>query len=142
MPRSSGPPPNRRSAAPNVSFERLRDANKEPQNWLTYSGGLSSQRHSLLTTIRPGNARDLELKWVFQSRSLERHQVTPLVVNGTMYTIQSPNDVIALNAATGKQIWVVLAHAGSGGQELLRHGCRADWRLPATRFFSRRSMRG
>ena len=23
-----------------------------------------------------------------------------------MYTIQSPNDVIALNAATGKQIWV------------------------------------
>jgi alcohol dehydrogenase (cytochrome c) len=27
------------------------------------------------------------------------------VVNGTMYTIQSPNDVIALNAETGKQIW-------------------------------------
>jgi len=100
-----GPPPNREAPAPNVTPERLRDANKEPQNWLTYSGGYASQRHSLLTTIRPTNARDLELKWVFQSRSLERHQVTPLVVNGTMYTIQSPNDVIALNAVTGKQIW-------------------------------------
>jgi alcohol dehydrogenase (cytochrome c) len=100
-----GPPPNREAPAPNVTPERLRDASKEPQNWLTYSGGYASQRHSLLTTIRPTNARDLELKWVFQSRSLERHQVTPLVVNGTMYTIQSPNDVIALNAATGKQIW-------------------------------------
>jgi alcohol dehydrogenase (cytochrome c) len=100
-----GPPPNKEAPAPNVTPERLRDANKEPQNWLTYSGGYASQRHSLLTTIRPTNARDLELKWVFQSRSLERHQVTPLVVNGTMYTIQSPNDVIALNAVTGKQIW-------------------------------------
>jgi len=100
-----GPPPNKEAPAPNVTPERLRDANKEPQNWLTYSGGYASQRHSLLTTIRPTNARDLELKWVYQSRSLERHQVTPLVVNGTMYTIQSPNDVIALNAETGKQIW-------------------------------------
>jgi alcohol dehydrogenase (cytochrome c) len=101
-----GPPPNREAPAPNLSFDRIRLAGKEPQNWLTYSGSLSSQRHSLLTQIQPGNARDLELKWVFQSRSLDRHQVTPLVVDGTMYTIQSPNDVVALNAATGKQIWV------------------------------------
>ena len=100
-----GPPPNREAPPPNLSFERIVNANKEPQNWLTYSGTLASQRHSLLTAIRPANARDLELKWVFQARSLERHQVTPLVVDGTMYTIQSPNDVIALDALTGKQIW-------------------------------------
>ena len=98
-------PPRREAPPPNLSFERILQANREPHNWLTYSGSLTSQRHSLLTTIRPGNARDLELKWVFQSRSLDRHQVTPLVVDGTMYTIQSPNTVIALNAATGKQIW-------------------------------------
>ena len=47
---------------------------------------------------------------MFQSRSLERHQVTPLVVNGTMYTIQSPNDVIALNAVTANDLGV-LVHA-------------------------------
>src|SRR5262245_51476898 len=70
-----GPPiPNGQVAPPNVSFDRMVRTNAEPQNWLTYSGALSGQRHSLLTTIRPGNARDLELKWVFQSRSLERHQ--------------------------------------------------------------------
>jgi len=98
-------PPSREVPSPNVSFERLRQSNNEPHNWLTYSGSLASQRHSLLTQIQPGNARDLELKWVFQSRSLERHQVTPLVVDGTMYTIQSPNGVVALNAATGARIW-------------------------------------
>jgi len=99
------PPPNGEVPAPNVTFDRILQSTREPQNWLTYSGGLSGQRHSLLTNIKPANARDLELKWVFQARSLERHQVTPLVVNGTMYTIQGINNVIALDAATGKQIW-------------------------------------
>ncbi len=98
-------PPRGDVPPPNLTFERIAQASREPQNWPTYSGALNGQRHSLLTTIRPGNAGDLELKWVFQSRSLDRHQVTPLVVDGTMYTIQSPNTVIALNAATGKQIW-------------------------------------
>ena len=32
-----------------VSFDRILNANKEPQNWLTYSGTTLSQRHSLLT---------------------------------------------------------------------------------------------
>jgi alcohol dehydrogenase (cytochrome c) len=104
---AQGPPqpPQREAPAPNVTFERILKANQEPQNWLTYSGTTMSQRHSLLTQITPANAKDLELKWVFQSRSLEKHEVTPLVVNGVMYTIQSPNDVVALNAATGKTIW-------------------------------------
>jgi alcohol dehydrogenase (cytochrome c) len=88
-----------------VPFERILGANKEPQNWLTYSGNLTSQRHSALTQITPANAKDLTLQWVFQSQSLDKHEVTPLVVDGVMYTIQSPNDVIALNAATGRTIW-------------------------------------
>jgi len=88
-----------------VPFERILRADDEPQNWLTYSGGLDSQRHSPLTQITPENARDLKLSWVFQSRSLEKHEVTPIVVDGVLYTIQSPNDVFALDAATGKTIW-------------------------------------
>jgi quinohemoprotein ethanol dehydrogenase len=58
-----------------------------------------------LKQINTGNAKDLELKWVFQSRSLDKNEVTPLVVDGVMYTIQSPNDVIALDAKTGKTLW-------------------------------------
>jgi alcohol dehydrogenase (cytochrome c) len=100
-----GGPPNRDATVTPVPFERILAASREPQNWLTYSGNLNSQRHSGLTQIDPANVRDLSLKWVFQSRSLDKHEVTPLVVDGVMYTIQSPNDVIALDAATGKQIW-------------------------------------
>jgi alcohol dehydrogenase (cytochrome c) len=100
-----GGAPNREAPVTPVPFERILRSNQEPQNWLTYSGNLNGQRHTGLTQINPGNAGDLVLKWVFQSRSLDKHEVTPLVVDGVMYTIQSPNDVIALDAATGKTIW-------------------------------------
>ncbi len=100
-----GGAPSREAPVTPVPFERILHANQEPQNWLTYSGNLNSQRHSQLTQISPANARDLTLKWVYQSRSLDKHEVTPLVVDGVMYTIQSPNDVVALDAATGKTIW-------------------------------------
>ena len=100
-------PVNREANVTPVPFERILRANQEPQNWLTYSGSTMSQRHSLLTQITPDNAKDLTLKWVFQSRSLDKHEVTPLVVDGVMYTVQSPNDVIALDAATGKTIWPI-----------------------------------
>lgn len=98
-------PVNREANVNPVSFDRILHASQEPQNWLTYSGSMMSQRHSLLTQITPDNAKDLTLKWVFQSRSLDKHEVTPLVVDGIMFTVQSPNDVIALDAATGKTIW-------------------------------------
>jgi alcohol dehydrogenase (cytochrome c) len=98
-------PRNKEAPVTDVPFSRILNANKEPQNWLTYSGTTMSQRHSLLTQITPANAKDLTLKWVFQSRSLEKHEVTPLVVDGVMYTVQGINDVFALDAATGKTLW-------------------------------------
>jgi alcohol dehydrogenase (cytochrome c) len=89
-----------------VSFNRILDANKEPQNWLTYSGTVLSQRYSLLNQITPANVRNLELKWIFQSRSLEKFEATPLVVDGILYTVQAPNDVVAIDARTGRVFWV------------------------------------
>ena len=88
-----------------VSFDRILGADKEPRNWLTYSGSTLSQRYSLLNQITPKNVKNLEQQWVFQARSLEKFEATPLVVDGVMYTVQAPNDVIALDAATGRIFW-------------------------------------
>ena len=93
------------SLSAQVSFERLLNADKEPQNWLTYSGTMMSQRHSLLTQINPQNVKNLEQQWVFQARSLEKFEATPLVVDGIMYTVQAPNDVVALDPVTGRVFW-------------------------------------
>src|SRR5690242_19008814 len=98
-------PPNRDAPAVDVPPQRLLNAANEPQNWLTYSGSYMRQLHSALDQITPANAKDLVLKWVFQSKTVENMEVTPLVVDGVMYTVQGINDVFALDAATGKQYW-------------------------------------
>jgi alcohol dehydrogenase (cytochrome c) len=89
-----------------VSFDRLLHSGDTPQDWLNYSGGYLSQRYSPLDQITPANAANLEQKWVFQARSLEKFEATPLVVDGVMYTVQAPNDIVALDAATGRIFWV------------------------------------
>src|SRR5271170_7882 len=73
--------------AQEVSFERLLRADREPQNWLSYSGTVFNQRHSLLTQISPANVKNLELKWVWQARSLEKFEATALAVEGVLYTL-------------------------------------------------------
>jgi alcohol dehydrogenase (cytochrome c) len=85
---------------------RVANATREPQNWLTYSGTYDSQRYSLLSRITPANAKDLEMKWVYQTFSTHTFQTTPLVVDGTMYLTSGPNDVTALDAATGRPYWI------------------------------------
>jgi alcohol dehydrogenase (cytochrome c) len=88
-----------------VTFDRVVNAGKEPQNWLTYSGNLMSQRYSPLAQVTPQNVKNLELKWIFQARSLEKFEATPLVVDGIMYTVQAPNDIEALDPLTGRVFW-------------------------------------
>jgi alcohol dehydrogenase (cytochrome c) len=95
--------------AAQVPFDRLRHAADEPHNWLTYSGTYFSQRFSTLTQITTGNVRQLQLQWVYQAQSAEpsdsKFEATPLVVDGVMYTVRPPNDVVALDAATGQVRW-------------------------------------
>jgi alcohol dehydrogenase (cytochrome c) len=88
-----------------VTFERVLNAHEEPENWLSYSGTLSNQRYSLLDQIGTDNVSALELQWVWQARSLEKFEATALVVDGILYTVQAPNDVVALDAATGRLYW-------------------------------------
>jgi alcohol dehydrogenase (cytochrome c) len=89
-----------------VTYDRLLNAAKEPQNWLTYGGGFASQRYSTLSQITPENVKDLTLQWAFQQRSTEKFEATPLVVDGVMYLTQAPNDIVALDAATGELKWL------------------------------------
>jgi alcohol dehydrogenase (cytochrome c) len=92
--------------ASNVTFDRILHADQEPQNWLTYSRTLSGERHSPLTQITPANVPNLELAWSWQAEQTAGVlSATPLVVDGVMYTVQAPNDVIALDAATGRVLW-------------------------------------
>ena len=95
------------AARAQVGSDRLERAAGEPRNWLTYSGNYNSDRHSRLDQITPDNVRNLERQWVYQSTAFGLSWTpTPLVVDGVMYVTQRPNDVVALDARTGRVFWI------------------------------------
>jgi alcohol dehydrogenase (cytochrome c) len=100
---ASAPPPV--SIVP-VTAADLRDSEAHPAEWLTYSGSYSAHRHSALTQIDRGNIAELRVEWQRQlSTPAEKVETTPLVRGSTMFVTQPPNQVLALDAATGKVLW-------------------------------------
>ena len=72
--------------------------------WPSYNGHLSANRHSPLDHINTGNVATLESKWTHEMGGKRALQMTPLVVDGVMY-VAAVNEVRALDAETGRQIW-------------------------------------
>src|SRR5882672_2235033 len=89
-----------------VTFERLLNSNKEPQNWLTYSGDYSGRRFSALDQINIKNAHSLTAKWVYQTAATGKLETTPLVADGILYATAQDDRAFALDAHTGRPIWM------------------------------------
>ncbi len=93
-----------------VSPERLLNAEQEPESWLLYGGDYDSQRHTDLDQITRDNVDQLELKWVWQNRApdgaSQKFEATPLVVDGVMYTVAAPNNVVAIDPVSGRLFWI------------------------------------
>jgi alcohol dehydrogenase (cytochrome c) len=88
-----------------VTYERLLKADQEPGNWLTYSNTYNSWRFSRLDQINTQNVKNLHVKWLFQGRTQDKFETTPLVVDGIMYLTRPENDVYAVDGETGRVLW-------------------------------------
>ena len=88
-----------------VDHQRLIDAGKTPEDWLTYSGSYSSQRYSSLSEINPKNVADLKTIWVYQMRHPGLVEASPLIADGVLYLTEPPSTVTALDLATGRPLW-------------------------------------
>jgi alcohol dehydrogenase (cytochrome c) len=73
-------------------------------NWPTYHGDFSGQRHSQLTQITPENVRQLTLAWAFQTGQTQQLKATPILVNGIIY-ITTPDNIWAIDARSARQLW-------------------------------------
>ncbi|HET7764428.1 MAG TPA: PQQ-binding-like beta-propeller repeat protein [Burkholderiales bacterium] len=81
-------------------------AGKRPNEWLTFAGNYAGHRHSPLSRISKTNARDLRVAWVAQLRSEDAYlEASPIVASNLMFVSESPDGVVALDAATGKKRW-------------------------------------
>ena len=87
-----------------LTFNRLVNADAEPQNWLMYWGNFRGTHYSGLRQITAANVGQLQTAWTFPMPGPSVLEAVPLVVDGVMYTTQ-PGEVVALDARTGRQIW-------------------------------------
>jgi alcohol dehydrogenase (cytochrome c) len=90
----------------NVSYEHLRAAGKNSDEWLTYSGSYDGSRHTSLAEITPANVARLRARWIKQfDISQQNIEATPLVVDGFIFLAADGGNVLALNAKSGDVIW-------------------------------------
>ena len=88
-----------------VTWERLVNAESEPENWMMYSGTLDSQRYSRLDQIDTSNVTELEMKWSYQIPVIDRAETVPTVVDGIMFITEAPSNLTAVDARTGRVYW-------------------------------------
>ena len=88
-----------------VTSERIRNSEREPGNWLTYSGNYRGYRYSPLDQINTENVARLKPIWMYQISDLNQFETTPLVVDGILYISEPPSNATALDARTGRPLW-------------------------------------
>lgn len=82
---------------------------REQQEWRDYAGGPDSSRFVRGTEISPSNVRQLQVAWTYPAGLTD---FNPLIVRGVVYGRASNDSFVALDAATGKPLWI---HEGVKG---------------------------
>ena len=75
--------------------------------WHTYSGGPHASQYSSLGSINKDNVATLRVAWTFPAGDANL-VFNPIVVGDVMYVLRArgpARDVVALNAATGAELW-------------------------------------
>jgi quinoprotein glucose dehydrogenase len=85
--------------------------------WANYGNDPGGMRYSPLKQINTENVKNLQPAWTYQSGELKTYEgtditdkaafeATPIMVDGVLYFSTPTNRVIAIDAATGKELWV------------------------------------
>lgn len=102
-------------------------AQKKKSEWRFYGGDAGSTKYSPLDQINRDNVRGLKVAWTWDSpdlKILEQRQrlftlgneATPIMIGGVLYVSTSLSQVAAIDASTGKTIWVYDSKSYETGQ--------------------------
>lgn len=96
--------------SPETTSQRLLDADKEQQNWITHHKDYSAHRFSSLDQINASNVKDLKVAWTMQLGGIEGGGIwthgglegTPIVEEGFMYVTDGWGSVYKIDTHGGK----------------------------------------
>jgi len=98
-------------SAAEVTFERLKNAESEPGNWLTHHKTYDAKRYSTLDQINRSTVKDLRVAFTVQLGGAEpggdkahsRQQGTPIAEDGILYATDGWSDVYKIDVRDGKK---------------------------------------
>jgi quinoprotein glucose dehydrogenase len=87
-------------------------AGRPHTTWNDYGGGPDASQYSALSQINRSNVRELQVAWTFPTGDEGGYLFNPIVVDGVMYVLARGSAIVALDAATGKELWAYEAPRG------------------------------
>lgn len=96
--------------------------------WRTYLGSPDSSHFTALTQINRSNVDKLEIAWTYDTGNERAYEFNPIVDGNTIYVIAHHSDIVALDASTGRQLW--MHHPNSMGERLEVHRGINFWQSP------------
>lgn len=80
------------------------------EDWPSYLGNSARTHYSMLTQISTTNVAQLEVAWTYHSGdaradNFSQIQCNPLIIDGVLYGTTPQLKLVALEAATGRELW-------------------------------------
>ena len=88
-----------------VPMAQQRSGKPKFNTWRQYLGGSDSSQFSSLDQINKKNVTKLEVAWTYSTGDARTYRFNPIVIDNVMYTLAKNMALVALDAATGKEIW-------------------------------------
>jgi len=78
-------------------------------SWQIYRGDEGSNAYSQLDQINTENVKQLKVAWIYRTGDSSQYnnlECNPIIINNILYGISPRLKTFAVNAKTGKEIWV------------------------------------
>lgn len=113
------------SACSGVQEKDKTDPRNSYRSWEVYGGDLKGTHYSELDQINRKNVAQLAVAWQYHTGDMKTNptstiQCNPIIINGVMYITTPGLKAVALNAQTGKELWVYDPWEGAEGTGLSR----------------------
>jgi quinoprotein glucose dehydrogenase len=82
------------------------ESGKAHTAWMNYGGGSDQSKYVIAEDINKNTVGQLQVAWKYSTEDDRVYQWNPIIVDTIMYVLAKNSSLVALNALTGKEIWI------------------------------------